>query len=161
MMLQKQDKKWMETVDFMANKHSKCKRAKYCSLIISRHGNIVGEGYNGKPAGSCNDDLCYREGLGANAEKSENVCCNHSETNLFQRTNWQDAIGGTMYVNGIPCKTCMLGILGFPIKRLVYLNSFSSSGHTGSSSPEEMQKQYGIEMEIVSYSPLLAEKLYG
>jgi deoxycytidylate deaminase len=52
---------------FEISKASKCLRAKYGSVLVSRDGRIISTGYNGKPRGSCNDHICYREGLPDNA----------------------------------------------------------------------------------------------
>lgn len=60
---------------------SKCIRAKYGSVIVSKDGRIISTGYNGKPRGSKNDHICYRNGLPDNSPKPN--CCLHSEANAI------------------------------------------------------------------------------
>jgi len=60
------DKYFME-IAFNVSKASKCKRAQYGSVIISKDERIISTGYNGKPRNSINDSVCYREGLPDNS----------------------------------------------------------------------------------------------
>ena len=128
---------------------SKCLRAQYGTVIISRDGRVVSTGYNGKPRGSCNDNECYRLGLPDNASKPN--CCLHSETNALLFCNPLEVRGGTMYVSGIPCIDCMLLIMQSGIGKLVYLNASSASGHKGNFDIAFVEK-YGFmdKIEIVS-----------
>jgi len=110
-------------------KGSKCVRAQYGSVIVSRDGRIISTGYNGKPRGSSNDHICYRVGLEDNAAKPN--CCLHSEANALLFSNPLDRMGGTIYVSGRPCTDCLLMIFQSGISRLVYLDEDNSTGHSG------------------------------
>jgi len=109
---------------------SKCKRAKYGSILVSRDGRIVSSGFNGKPRGSINDDVCYREGLPDN-DRTNPQCCIHSESNCIDFCAPEEREGATIYVSGIPCKDCMLRIIQSRIARVVYYDGPSESGHKG------------------------------
>jgi len=127
---------------------SKCVRAKYGTVLVSKDGRVVGTGFNGKPRGSCNDHICYREGLQPNSPKEN--CCIHSEANAIMFTNPLDREGGTAYVSGICCLDCMLLLLQSGVSRIVYLDSEESNGHKGSSTYESWEK-YGCNVEVVAF----------
>lgn len=110
-------------------KGSKCIRAKYGSVIVSRDGRIVSTGYNGKPRGAINDYICYREGLEDNAAKPN--CCLHSEANALLFSSPEERIGGTIYVSGRPCTDCLLLIFQSGLSELVYLDEDNATGHSG------------------------------
>lgn len=148
----------MNFVDTQSRIFSKCKRAKYLSIIVDIHGRLVGMGWNGKPANSTCDDICFREGLRDNSDK-DIICCIHSEINCLLNTPREARFGGTMYVNGIPCQTCMTAILNSNIKRLVHKNSIH--GHVGDSTKDDWWKRYGIDIEVVSYDEYEWQVLYG
>jgi dCMP deaminase len=146
--LQKKDKYYMDLA-MQVRCGSKCVRAQYGTVIVSALGHIVATGYNGKPAGSCNDGICYREGLPPNSPKEN--CCIHSEANAIMFSDPLQRKGGTLYVSGIPCKDCALLIMQSGVSRLVYFNGAALSGHRGSSDPELWDK-YGCEIEIVPFT---------
>lgn len=131
---------------FEASKGSKCKRANYGTVIVSKDGRLVSTGYNGKPRGSTNDNVCYREGLPPNSPKEN--CCIHSEANAIMFSDPVSRIGGTMYVSGVPCNDCALLILQSGIVRLVYYTGPQLSGHKGSSD-ETFWTKYGSTIERV------------
>ena len=130
---------------------SKCKRAKYGSVIVSEDGKRVSIGWNGKPAGSICDDVCFREGLPPNSPK--NNCCIHAETNNIINSSVDVRRNGTMYVSGIPCNDCALLIMQSEISRLVYLSDPNPWGHSGSSD-DSFWAQYGSKIERVPLSLL-------
>ncbi len=123
---------------------SKCLRAHYGTIIV-KDGRIVATGYNGKPAGSINDHVCYREGLPDNASKPN--CCIHSELNAIIHSAPEERLGATMYVSGIPCTDCSLAIMQSGIARLVFYDGPSDTGHRGNSNQEFWQK-YGFDARI-------------
>ena len=126
---------------------SKCVRAQYGSVLVRKDGTIASTGYNGKPRGSINDHICYREGLIANSKEAPN-CCLHSEVNCIMFANPIDRIGATLYVNGKPCIDCLLVIMQSGINRVVYLDEPNPlTGHVGNSSKEFLEK-YGFENKI-------------
>lgn len=129
---------------------SKCPRAQYGSVLTSPDGRVISTGYNGKPRGASNDNVCYREGLPDNSPKPN--CDIHSEINCLLFSDPVARQGGTLYVSGIPCTDCLLVIFQSGISRLVFYDGPASSGHRGNFS-WEFVRQYGFEdkIEIVPY----------
>lgn len=128
---------------------SKCKRAKYGSIIVSEDGRHIGIGWNGKPIGSKCDNVCFREGLPPNSPKEN--CCIHAEVNAIINSGVDVCRRGTMYVTGTPCNDCALVIMQSGIRRLVYLVDPNPWNHTGSSNDDFWEK-YGVAIERVSLS---------
>jgi dCMP deaminase len=114
---------------FDAAKKSKCVRAKYGSVLVSAQNRVLSIGFNGKPAGSRNDHICYREGMPDNAAKPN--CCLHSEVNCLLYSDPIDRFGGSLYVSGIPCTDCLLVIFQSGVSKLVFYDGPSESGHKG------------------------------
>lgn len=138
---------------------SKCHRAHYGSLIVAADGRrIVATGFNGKPAHSICDHLCFREGLPPNAIAGP--CCLHSERNCLMFSDPVARQGGTMYVSGIPCQECSLAIMQSGLARLVYYDGATSSGHKGNSD-NAFWERYGIPIERVAYTHEAWEEIYG
>lgn len=130
-----------------AAKASKCPKAQYGAVIVDRNGRIVATGYNGKPQGSINDGECYRLSVLPNSEKSP--CCLHAEANCIMYCDRHKAEGGTMYVSGAPCRMCALSIMQTGLKRLVYINAPTTTGHKGDSD-DEFWNRYGCNIERVA-----------
>ena len=156
-MIERKDKYYMDLA-FQVSKGSKCVRAQYGSVIVHRDGYIVATGYNGKPAGSCNDGVCYRVGLPPNAPKEN--CCLHSEVNAVTFAGRERCMGGTLYVCGIPCNDCALVVMQSGIARLVYFDGATASGHRGCSNDDYWEK-YGSQIERVAYSEERWNELFG
>lgn len=55
---------------------STCHRSKCGSLLISKSGNIIGEGYNSMPCNETSD--CFKDSL-PSGFKSDKTCCIHAE----------------------------------------------------------------------------------
>lgn len=134
---------------------SKCIRAKYGSIIVSKDGRTISDGYNGKPRQSINDNECYRIGL-ADASKEKPNCCIHSEVNAIMFSSPLDRIDGTLYVSGIPCDDCLLVIMQSGIGRLVYLDAPNYIGlHGGNSTGKfnmAMMMKYGSRIKVFKYT---------
>lgn len=134
----------------MAMQHarlSKCIRAQYGAILVSADGFLVGGGYNGKPAGSINDMVCYRMGLEDNASKPN--CCLHAEDNAITLTDRSLYIGGTIYVSGIPCTDCALKIAQSGLVRCVYL--VDPDGPHQGNFDQEFAGKYGMRVEFVPF----------
>jgi dCMP deaminase len=95
--------KWMRVALAIAA-FSKCPRAQYGVIVLDRDGRIVSSGYNGKPSGAMDDDVCYRENCEPNANKPN--CCLHAEMNALVVGDWSRYEGGSLYITGLPCETC-------------------------------------------------------
>jgi len=131
---------------FEIAKASKCVRAQYGSVIVSKDGRVVSTGYNGKPRGSINDTVCYRIGLPDNSPAKEN-CCLHSEANAITFCNPLERHDATIYVSGIPCTDCLLLIMQSGITRVIYFSGEQSHGHSGNSNQDFLDK-YGFSNTI-------------
>lgn len=144
------DKHYLELA-FLCAKQSKCIRAMYGSVIVSLDGRVVGTGTNGKPRGSINDNICYREGLPDNSPKAN--CCIHSEENAILFTTPEECIGATIYVSGIPCVNCLLLIAQRKFAKLVYYDGPNVyTGHKGDFDME-FYKKYGMTFEVIGIKP--------
>lgn len=139
-------------IAFSIREASKCLRAKYGSVLVSKDGRIISTGYNGKPRGSINDHICYREGLPSNASKPN--CCLHSEVNCIMFSDPIEREGGTLYVSGVPCTDCALVIMQSGISRVVYFDGETETGHRGNMD-EDFLKKYGCK---VNFEPYRKEK---
>lgn len=141
--LQRRDHHYMELA-FKVAEASKCLRAHYGTVIVSADGRIVATGRNGHPRGSINDHVCTRVGLPPNSPKAS--CCLHSEANAIVFSDPLERLGGTMYVSGVPCNDCALMIMQSGVRRLVYYDGATDSGHVGSST-DALWEAYGCEVE--------------
>jgi dCMP deaminase len=134
---------------FEAASGSKCVRAQYGSVIVSRDGRVVSTAYNGKPRGSTCDQHCFRLGLPANSPKEN--CCLHSEANAIMFSDPLARAGGTLYVSGVPCNDCALTIMQSGVARLVYFAGETAHGHRGSSDDSFWEK-YGSQIVRVPFT---------
>jgi deoxycytidylate deaminase len=158
--LQKHDRAWMN-VAYACSQLSKCRRAKYGSVLIGPNKRQLSMGYNGKPAESTCDGICFRENLPPNAPKDN--CCLHSEDNCITDIGTRNIPpGSTLYVTGVPCNDCALKIMQARIARLVYFDGAGLTGHTGSSNNEYWER-YGFDSRIerVPFTFEAWEELYG
>ena len=151
------DRYYMD-IAIQVSRGSKCKRAQYGSVIVHRKGHIVATGYNGKPAGSVNDDICYREGLPPNSPKDN--CCLHSEANAIIYAGKERCDGGIIYVSGRCCNDCALLIMQAKLSRLVFYDGETTSGHKGSSTNDYFER-YGSKLEIVPFTYEEWNRLYS
>lgn len=130
---------------------SRCLRAQYGSLIVSADSRIVSTGYNGKPRGSTNDEICYRLDLSDNAAKPN--CCIHSEMNAIMFSSPAERRGGTIYISGIPCTDCLLAIIQSGLTRIVYHDQ--PSYHLGrlhrGNTDEDFLVKYGVPIQVTGY----------
>ena len=93
------------------------KRQVGCVLTDAR-GNIIGEGYNGVPAGSphCIDTPCGGAGHSIGSDTCQAV---HAELNALIRCRCVDKID-TCYTTVFPCNNCMKTLLNTSCQRIVY-----------------------------------------
>lgn len=156
-MIKKHDKHFMD-IAFLVASASKCRRAQFGSVIVSADGRIVATGRNGKPRGSINDDICYREGLPPNSPKIN--CCTHSEANSILFSSPLERQGGTMYVSGKPCADCQLLIAQSGVVRLVFWAGENDHGHPGWVG-EDIWEKYGITIERTPFTNAEWEERFG
>lgn len=99
---------------------STCLRHNFGCVIV-KNDQIISTGYNGAVRGAmhCTEFGCIRNNLnipsGTNVEICEAV---HSEQNALLQAG-RDAKGGTLYINGTPCKTCSKMIINSSIKKVI------------------------------------------
>lgn len=139
---------------------SKCLRAKYGAVLVSYSGRISSTGVNGKPRGSINDHICYREGFVDNAAKPN--CCIHAEVNCLLQADVYDKIGATLYVSGIPCTDCALIIMQSQLNALVVAEERDPLNpvfpHQGNADIMFFEK-YGVPLEIRTYTVYCTDDL--
>lgn len=123
-------------------KGSRCKRAKYGTVIVSCDKRIISCGMNGKPSGSNCDDICFRDGLPANSKEKPN-CCIHSEISALLFSSPVDRRMGTAYISGVPCVDCCLVLANSCLSRIVYLDEEEGNGHRGNGGLHIFE-QYGL-----------------
>lgn len=167
-MIQVRDRYFMD-IARTVRQGSKCRRAQFGSVLVRpENGRIVATAYNGKPAGACNDGVCYREGLPPNAPKRN--CCVHSEKNAIIFSSPEERQGAWMYVTGMPCEDCSLDLMQSGIVRLVYL-AVEDGSHPGwvGAPIEQLFEEYGFrgggifqrQIEVVRYTDAEWEQRYG
>lgn len=122
---------------------SKCKRAKYGTVIVSHDGRVVSTGFNGKPRGSINDNVCYRENLPANDPGPK--CCLHSEANAVMFCSPEELHDSTVYVSGVCCTDCALMLAQMQVKRVIMLTGHGN--HVGNFDWSFYSK-YGMKFEV-------------
>ena len=120
-------------IDFArtAAERSTCLKRKYGAVIV-KDDHIVSTGYNGAPRGrvNCSELGCPRMDVPNNTEYS--TCRSvHAEMNAIVHANYNDMIGGTLYLygesavdgktvlNAEPCPMCKRAIINAQIETVV------------------------------------------
>lgn len=106
-------------------KRSLCTRAKVGAIITGMDGrHIVGEGYNGPPAGwshgsqPCNV-WCKRTTNLTPAPDYSDCTTIHAEANALLKSDYTKRLGGTIYVTSHPCWGCAKLIANSGLSRVV------------------------------------------
>jgi len=133
---------WMR-VALEIGRHTRCRRAAYGSVILDAGGRVVSTGFNGKPRGSCNDEVCYRADLPRGAGGVKRKCCLHSEQNALIFGNFSEYQGGTMIVSGQPCEDCALLIMQSGVATLVVLEDDRPRDGLA------VLAEYGADLEVI------------
>jgi dCMP deaminase len=123
------DIKWLEFCNAGAQIFSSCSKKKYMSIIVDKNGVVNSTGYNGVPTGMrhCDQGGCPRAvndvPAGTPYDFGDGLCyAIHSEINCLIHSDHSQRIGGTMYVNAVPCFGCAKAIVNSGVARLVYLD---------------------------------------
>lgn len=137
---------------------STCSKAQYMAIIISREGIVVGTGYNGSPPRMkhCVDGGCPRAvndvPSGTPYDYGDGLCVAvHAEVNAISHSDRSARLGGTLYVNGVPCFGCAKVIAGSGVGRICYLDNAKT--RTDSSDSLQIIKASGVE--LAPYAPNL------
>lgn len=108
----------------VVSKRSTCRRRQFGAVIV-KNGQVLSTGYNGAPKGMphCTEIGCLRDRLGIASGTRHEICrAVHAEQNAIIQCAYHgtSTAGGSLYVNGKPCKICAKMILNAGIVRLVY-----------------------------------------
>lgn len=90
--------------------------------IIVKDGQVEAMGYNGAPKGlpHCSVLGCNIDRPGLDASREDPACRGvHAEQNAIVQAGIDKCRGATLYVNGIPCRTCAKLIIQSEIGRVV------------------------------------------
>ena len=97
------------------------------AIIVNADREIVASGYNGNVRGvpHCAETGCIKDELGIESGMGHGVCTAvHAEMNALLQSG-KSARGGTVYVNGYPCKICARLIVNAGVKRVVSSGTYS------------------------------------
>jgi dCMP deaminase len=97
------------------------------AIIVNQDREIVATGYNGNVRGAehCAKIGCIKDELGIESGMGHGICTAvHAEMNALLQAG-KTARGGTIYVNGYPCKICARLIVNAGIKRVVTSGTYS------------------------------------
>lgn len=130
-------------------KSSRCHRARYGCLIVSKYNWIIAVSKNDRPFAK---DTCYREGLSPG--DCGPPCCLHAETIALLKSPPDKLPGSTLYVSGIPCSSCLLQAHYCRISRVVALEDGHNYGGW------EFVSGMGLSMtyELVSLKELIDDE---
>ncbi|MAF20784.1 MAG: cytidine deaminase [Parcubacteria group bacterium] len=120
---------FMEIAVVMSKRSTCLRRQVGADLVLDKK--ILGTGYNGAPSGfeHCLNIGCEREKLGIPSGERLEVCRGiHAENNAIrQALHARDSlIGAELFCTNFPCSECAKLIADEGIKRVVYLESYSS-----------------------------------
>ena len=150
---------WISVAKTIGQK-SKCVRAQYGAVIVSRDNRVLSVGYNGPPAGRevegpCSK-WCTRAKLAARGIEpaADYTDCHavHAEMNALLRASnlWRED-EPTLYVNGVMCLRCALTTANSGVKKVVML----LTEYEVKRDPEgtkQLLEDYGLKVEVVSES---------
>lgn len=112
---------------------STCSKAQYMAIVVGTDGRVLGTGYNGAPPNvkHCIDGGCPRAinnvPSGTPYDYGDGLCvATHAEPNALMHSDRSARMGGTLYVNGVPCFGCSKLIASSGLSRVVYLDNAQS-----------------------------------
>ncbi len=106
---------------------STCTRRQFGAIIVNDKKEIISSGYNGVVRGAphCEDIGCVKDDMEIESGMGHGICpAVHAEQNALIQAG-RTAEGGTMYLNGFPCKICARLIVNSGIKRIVMSGDYS------------------------------------
>lgn len=121
MTITKKDLQYIKLCFSAAEIFSTCGKKQYASVLVDKHGHIVGFGYNGGPKNHihCVDGGCPR--FLENSESGsiyDNCISVHAEQNAIIHCDYSSE-PKTIYVNGPPCFNCAKIICNTTIEKVV------------------------------------------
>lgn len=116
------------------------------SVIIDKHNNILGTGYNGPPSKIKDDSFSWeRPEKYLYVKHAEDNAIDHSKATIEEFSEC------TLYVTGLPCKSCMLDIISKNINKVVYMDGLydknsSQTNQEDINSTHILAKEAGVEL---------------
>jgi len=128
-------------------------RTKVGAIVVSSHGQVLAQGYNGFPRGVADAP----ERLGDRETKLRYIV--HAEMNCIYNAchSGVSLIGATLYVHGLPvCSECAKGVIQVGLKRVVAAydrDRFERATHWVESGKlsKSMFSEAGVEWEEVAF----------
>jgi dCMP deaminase len=102
---------------FWMSAKSKDPKTQVGAILVNTNNRPLGWGYNGPPRQIKDSEINWDR-----PEKYDFM--EHAEENAIDHS-FESLEGGTMYVTAKPCKKCMLKIVKFGIKKVIYFNFVS------------------------------------
>jgi dCMP deaminase len=85
------------------------------AIFIGKGNYPLSFGYNGLPRGIDDDSFDWQR------ETKRNVVV-HAEMNAIRHSDKKKLTGSTLYVTAMPCHNCMIQLINYGVKRIVYYN---------------------------------------
>jgi dCMP deaminase len=147
---------WDETRMAMAREiaqRSLCVKAKVGAIITGPDGkHIVGEGFNGPPAGYRHDSQpcniwCKRTTQLAPAPDYSDCVTIHAESNALLKSDYSKRLGGTIYITSHPCWGCAKLIANSGLRRIV-VDSDAAHLHRDPMTSYRFLMECGLEVNV-------------
>lgn len=135
------DDTWLAVAEHVA-KRGTCPRRTVGAVIVDSDNQILATGYNGAPRGlaHCLEVGCLIDDTGRCKRTA------HAEANALLQAGRPRTKGGTLYTTDFPCSECANLIIQCGIRRIVYLDSYTSQGQLAGA-VFEMFEEAGILVE--------------
>lgn len=141
-------------------KRSLCSRDQVGAIITDTHNRVIGEGYNGPPAGFIHGDqpcvkwctraVEYAKGLilpGALADDYSDCPSLHAEANALMMSDRTARLGGSIYVTSFPCVSCLKLISNSGLKS-IYIGVDGAHEYRYRESDYETVRRLGFAIEF-------------
>jgi dCMP deaminase len=120
------DRYFLDLVDNVKTR-STCTRRQFGAIVVDDKKEIISTGYNGVVRGAehCEDVGCIKDEMDIESGMGHGICpAVHAEQNALIQAG-RLAEGGSMYLNGFPCKICARLIVNSGIKKIVMRGGYS------------------------------------
>lgn len=122
------DKHMMKHAELVGER-SRCMSRKVGGILV-KDTRIIGQGYNGTPAGylNCDEGGCKRcASKVKSGTQLEDCLCTHMEANAiaYAARNGIPTEGSTLYTTASPCLTCAKLLISAGIKKVVYYEVYN------------------------------------
>jgi dCMP deaminase len=124
---------------------SKDPKTKVGAVIVNRHKQVLGLGYNGFPAGVDDNPTRYLD------RETKLLFVAHAERNALDNS-FTDTRGATLYATLHPCNECAKGIIQKGIKRVV-VPGYPEDNRLNFDVAHQMFHEAGVEVTYVPVFP--------